>query len=256
MTLIHGWEGSIDSAYILSASAALFARGYNVFRLNLRDHGDSHHLNREFFNSTRITEVIEALKAIQQLFPHQRNYLTGFSLGGNFALRIGQKIPNELSITKIVAVCPLIDPLRSTRNLQDNHFFYHRYFVKKWKRSIRKKLNLHKGLVDQSRLLNLNSLTAMHDYFVPRHTPFLTTNDYFAGYKIEAKDFKKSSTQILIIAAEDDPITRKSDYKTFGQTDQLNIEWQRFGGHCGFLQDINLTSWVDRKLVHTFEQSD
>ena len=34
--LIHGWEGSSGSSYILSTAQTLFANGYDVYRLNLR----------------------------------------------------------------------------------------------------------------------------------------------------------------------------------------------------------------------------
>ena len=34
VTLIHGWEGSCESSYILSAGSALFDAGFSVFRLN------------------------------------------------------------------------------------------------------------------------------------------------------------------------------------------------------------------------------
>ncbi len=37
--LMHGWEGSADSLYLLSASQSLFEAGFEVVRLNFRDHG-------------------------------------------------------------------------------------------------------------------------------------------------------------------------------------------------------------------------
>ncbi|MBW2411022.1 MAG: alpha/beta hydrolase, partial [Deltaproteobacteria bacterium] len=47
--LLHGWEGSSDSTYILRTAEILYLNGYNIFRLNFRDHGESHHLNRGIF---------------------------------------------------------------------------------------------------------------------------------------------------------------------------------------------------------------
>jgi predicted alpha/beta-fold hydrolase len=44
VVLLHGWEGSADSSCVLSLGAALYAAGYAVLRLNLRDHGGSQHL--------------------------------------------------------------------------------------------------------------------------------------------------------------------------------------------------------------------
>ena len=61
VVLIHGWEGSSKSTYLLSAGSALYQAGYSVFRLNQRDHGPSHHLNEELFNSTRLSDVLGAL---------------------------------------------------------------------------------------------------------------------------------------------------------------------------------------------------
>ena len=49
--LVHGWEGNAEALYILSLAQQLFDRGFDVVRLNLRDHGDTHHLNRELFHS-------------------------------------------------------------------------------------------------------------------------------------------------------------------------------------------------------------
>ena len=34
--LIHGWEGSIDSTYMLTTGKYIYRNGYDVFRLNLR----------------------------------------------------------------------------------------------------------------------------------------------------------------------------------------------------------------------------
>ena len=56
--LLHGWEGSADSAYILSTGRFLFARGFDIFRLNYRDHGTTHHLNSGLFLGTLIDEVL------------------------------------------------------------------------------------------------------------------------------------------------------------------------------------------------------
>ena len=86
--LIHGWEGSSDSTYVLSTGRFLFRRGYDIFRLNLRDHGRSHHLNRELFHGALTDETAQAVGNVARLLPDRPCYLIGFSLGGNFVLRI------------------------------------------------------------------------------------------------------------------------------------------------------------------------
>src|SRR5207237_1368769 len=84
VVLLHGWEGSADSLYLLSLAQLLFEQRFEVVRLNLRDHGDTHHLNRELFHSCRLPEVVGAVRALQQHFAGRPLQLVGFSLGGNF----------------------------------------------------------------------------------------------------------------------------------------------------------------------------
>ncbi|BHH86250.1 YheT family hydrolase [Desulforhopalus sp. 52FAK] len=252
VTLIHGWEGSSDSSYILSAASTLHNAGFSVFRLNLRDHGNSHHLNPKPFNSSRLDEVLNGIQQINTLFPHERSHLCGFSLGGNFALRVGLKAPEHgLSLTKIIAISPLINPMTTTENMEQNHKIYHYYFIRKWKKSLRKKMTVFPEMDDKTALVRLRTLRQMHDYFVPRHTKSKTTPEYFATYKLHVNDLKQLTIPTHIINAEDDPITRASELREIARANipMLNIHSVPYGGHCGFIQDMHLTSWADTQLV-------
>ena len=51
VVLLHGWEGSSKSAYIVTTTYTLLVNGFDVLRLNFRDHGDTHQLNKDIFNS-------------------------------------------------------------------------------------------------------------------------------------------------------------------------------------------------------------
>ncbi|SDP59437.1 hypothetical protein SAMN05660330_03321 [Desulforhopalus singaporensis] len=253
VTLIHGWEGSMESAYILSAGTHLFNKGFNIFRLNLRDHGPSHHLNRELFNSTRLDEVVCAIVQIQKQFPSDHHFLTGFSLGGNFALRIAGKAPVPgLSLTRTAAICPLINPAAATENIEKNHAIYHYYFVRKWKKSLTRKLAFFPELNYRKSLLQLTRLSLMHDYFVPRHTGYATRQEYFGAYRITGSLLGNLTHPVQIIAAADDPITTADELDHLADLPNLTLEITPFGGHCGFLQDYRLSSWIDGRLEQIF----
>ena len=86
--LLHGWEGSADSSYMQLTAAHLLARGFDVFRLNFRDHGDTHHLNEGLFHSNRIDEVVAAAAEVSRRYATRPMVIAGYSLGGNFALRV------------------------------------------------------------------------------------------------------------------------------------------------------------------------
>src|SRR3954466_11640267 len=82
VVLLHGWEGSARSNYLLSTGARLLREGFDVFRLNFRDHGETHHLNREIFHSCRLDEVAGAVGLVARNFAPRALAIAGFSLGG------------------------------------------------------------------------------------------------------------------------------------------------------------------------------
>src|SRR3569833_3860874 len=129
--LLHGWEGSSQSLYVLSLAQLLFERGFEVVRLNLRDHGDTHHLKRELFHSCRLPEVVGAIGNIQQIFRGKPLNQEGFSLGGNFVLRVAaQAGVANLDIAKAIAVSPVLDPGATLITLEQGMPGYQLYFVR------------------------------------------------------------------------------------------------------------------------------
>jgi predicted alpha/beta-fold hydrolase len=127
--LLHGWEGSVNSNYVLANGARLFASGFDVFRLNFRDHGDTHHLNHEIFHSCRLDEVVGALRDLQIRLAAGRWFLAGYSLGGNFAMRVALRAEGAgLRIGHGVAVNPVINPLHAMVAMEEGIRFYERYF--------------------------------------------------------------------------------------------------------------------------------
>jgi len=249
VVLIHGWLGGNDSMYLLSSANTLFLDGFNIFRLNLRDHGDSAHLNQGLFNSTRLDEVVNAVGRIQQLFPHQHNYLTGFSLGGNFALRVASKAPQKgLRLDKVVSVCPVINPHKTNQNIQEGLFIYHSYFQKKWRRSLLKKLDYFPEYGYREKLKTFKTLEEMNQYFVPNHTDFNTTDDYLKGYSIDGDYLSGLAIPCHIISSIDDPVIAANDLQELAPSPHLTVELTRYGGHCGYIDSFKLTSWIDGRL--------
>ena len=250
VVMIHGWEGSSDSLYLLSCGSQLFAAGFNVLRLNLRDHGPTHHLNRELFNSTRLDEVVGTLKAIGRDIPHRRLFLVGFSLGGNFALRVALRAPAAvLTLHRVIAVCPVLDPVTTNDNLHDGWWVYHHYFHRKWSRSLRIKLRHFPDLAYGDVLPQLRTLGAMNDYFVSRFTDFATTRDYLEGYSLTGARLRDLQVPSHLITSRDDPVILIDDLNKIEANDKLQIEVTEYGGHCGFIENYRLDSWIDRRIV-------
>jgi predicted alpha/beta-fold hydrolase len=137
--ILHGWEGCAEANYVVSGGARLFAHGYDVFRLNFRDHGGTWALNPDLFHSCRIEEVVNAVVAIQQKFPAERTVLVGHSLGGNFALRIAARAEEAgLDLERVFAVCPVLDPHATMTALEQVLWIYRHNYLRRWSRSLEK----------------------------------------------------------------------------------------------------------------------
>jgi hypothetical protein len=252
--LLHGWEGSAQSNYQLSVASALHDAGFDLFRLHLRDHGPSHHLNPELFNSTRLQEVIDAVLEVQRLYPHPRYFMVGFSLGGNFALRVAAHAPQAgIRLHRVAAVCPVLSPLRTMAALEHSGI-YHRYFVRRWKRSLAEKLRHHPQLGYQDSLLRMRTLREMNAYFVPRHTDFPDPETYFSAYALTGDTLAGLSVPSHLITSRDDPIIPVEDLQHLARPAALQVEVTDWGGHCGYLMNWRLDSWVDRRIVELFRQ--
>lgn len=250
VVLIHGWEGSAGSTYMVSAAARLVRAGYRVVRLNLRDHGDSHHLNRELFHSCRLREVLDAVGVLQRRHPQERLVLAGFSLGGNFALRVAAHgLGAGLCIERVVAICPVLDPRQTLRALDEGLPLYRLYFLRKWRASLERKRQAFPGLYDFGDLSRFRTLRDMTDYFVRNYTEYPDLDTYLRGYAVIGARLARLAVPARILLAEDDPVIPSRDAARLAHSPALTIERSSRGGHCAFLLDYRLRSWLDEYLV-------
>ena len=252
--LLHGWEGSSQSTYIQLLANSLYQHGLDIYRLNLRDHGDSHHLNEDLFHSCRIEEVVHAVQDIQQQFPNKQFILCGFSLGGNFALRIAsQAAVAGLSFQQVFAVSPPVIPKNSMAAIQDSKL-YNTYFLKKWKRSLHIKNQLFPHIFDDQRWQQEEDLERLTQMLILDHTDFSTTDDYFAGYAITPDIIRSINCPTQVITAWDDPVIPFADFTTIDRLPQIKLLTTAHGGHCGFIQGWRMRSWIEDHIINEITQ--
>ncbi|MFH0974960.1 MAG: alpha/beta fold hydrolase [Spirochaetota bacterium] len=252
---IHGWEGSSRSSYVVSTAKYLYKNKFDIFRLNLRDHGDSHHLNKGLFKSTLIEETFNAVKNVAAMNSKRPFFLVGFSLGGNFALRIALKHRKEKikNLRHVAAISPVLDPMKSTESTE-RITVIRKYFIKKWKRSLIKKQALFPETYTFKGLNEMNSLTGMMDTFVPLYTEYKTVNAYYAEYTLLNNVFSNLNIPVTIISSEDDPIIPVQDVYNLRDNKYLQRLVQPYGGHNGFFDFFPYRVWYEEKICKIFGQ--
>ena len=248
--IVPGWLGNSRSSYVVSAALQLWRQGFNVARINLRDHGDTAHLNSGLFHSALIEEVIELARYLMTDGQPERNDLRhcgliGYSLGGNFALRLARAIPGLTTL----AICPAIDPYATMRQIESS-IIYRNYFIIKWRKLFREKQRHFPTLYDFGPAMKLSSVASLTDYFIKYHSEFDDTASYCAAYDLS--DSALTGVSAHIVAAADDPIIPAHFYERLPGT--ITVDLIDRGGHGAFLENWQLDSWVDRYSCRFFSQ--
>ena len=181
-----------------------------------------------------------------RLPPGRALCLGGFSLGGNFALRVARalQIPT-------LAICPAIDPAVTMRAIDAGWAGYRWYFIRKWHRALKAKQQAFPDRYDFSPALQLRSVSALTDLFVRYHTDYAHTTDYVSRYTLTGTALK--NTEATIILAQDDPIIPLHSFA--GLPNDLRVVASPWGGHCGFLDTARGPTWVDQAAVTFFRQT-
>ena len=248
--LLHGWEGSVNSAYILRTGRFLYENGFSVFRLNYRDHGDTHHLNAGLFYAVLLDEVFGAVTQFAEDAGQTPFYLVGFSMGGNFALRIARAcaerpIPN---LEHIFSISPALDPEKSTYAI-DDYPLLQRHFRNKWTRSMLKKQAAFPALYDFNDVLTLETIAGMTEVMIRRYSDYETSTDYFHDYAVMGDALAELTVPLTIVTAQDDPIIPVQDFYDLKLHPSTDLIIHPHGGHNGFIETLSGRVWYEKLIL-------
>lgn len=250
--LFHGWLGSSSSTYVLARGESLYREGYAVVRLNLRDHGDTLHLNKGVFHGCRLEEVYQAVRHIALLNPDLPITLIGFSMGGSFALRtawrdsIDDKSLDNLK--KVIAICPSVNP-KGVGAVIDSSFIYRRYFIANLRHNLREKQNYFPDIYNFDDLIGLNTCTAITERLLLKYTDYSDCDSYYAEYRFTKEKLSDISIPVEIIAAKDDPVIPVDHFTELENVNpKCNFHITQYGGHVGYISALPRNSWLDKIL--------
>ena len=249
-----GWLGHKDSKYLIPLADLLHINNFDIIRIHPIDHGDTEHLNKDFFRATDIQTLIEAVEFIGKKYQDNEIYLIGFSLGGNIALRISAcESINFLKST--VVISPVIDPEISMRAMDNTSWILKKYFVNKWRRTLRRKMRLH-NISNVEESLRYKDLEKMTEFFTKNFSPHKNVKELFAGYAITQDTINQIKNNTLIYSSVDDPCVPIKPLCSLDQTNNVKFKPQQYGGHCGFIDDFKFNSSVYEEIVNKLSENE
>jgi predicted alpha/beta-fold hydrolase len=178
----------------------------------------------------------------------------GYSLGGNFVLRLALRAPAAgLALARVAAVCPVLDPAQTMLKMERGWHVYLRYFEKKWRDSLLRKRALFPqkhDFDDRTLRLHMRELT---EWLVQRHTDFGSLDAYFDGYSIAGARLAGLQVPADILMAADDPVIPLAEFHALVLPAHARLQITGHGGHCGFLLNRHMDGfgerWVAERLA-------
>ncbi len=252
--VVHGWLGQADSPYVCRAADALHGAGFNVARLLLRDHGGTSGLNVELFNAARIDEVVDACRYLAASYGEAGTGLMGFSLGGNFALRVAAHPERGPGFGACLAVCPVISPRASADAMDSGLSAYRLYFVSKWREAFADKQAAFPDRYDFTDMRQLTRIGELTDKLVERYTPFADATEYYSHYTLTPEMLAAIDIDVRALSTADDPIIPVGTLEPLRVLNGEGFDLSARGGHCAFIDNYRLRSALDDYAVRYFER--
>ncbi len=255
VVLVHGLEGSSHSQYVVGNANKLFAAGFNVVRMNMRNCGGTDALSPTLYHSGMSGDA----QALLQWLVRRgctRVVLAGYSMGGNLVLKaageLGDDVPQELA--GVVAVSPPMDLRESADALHHwSNRLYERRFLRNLLLRYKRKVRLYPAVFDPRRIEHVRSIRDFDEHAMTPYCGFDGANDYYARSG-SACVLDRIAVPTLILHALDDPFIRLTS------TTRSKIEGNPYitllepehGGHCAFLENSSDGYdgyWAERTLL-------
>jgi len=240
MTL-HGWEGCSHSVYNMAITHALLEAGYDVFRLNLRDHGpglhmDAYSLNHGVFMGTLIDEALTATQKVAEMAGDLPFYIVGASMGGNFASRLAIAHSHSPihNLAHVIGINPAVRP-GDILKIFDSNLGYRYYFRKRWLNSLQAKQRHFPETYNFEPIAKIKSMQGMSEWLLEKYSDFDHMDEYYEEYAVPYAGFADLKVQTTLITAANDLIIPVEDFYKFTPHPLLKIQIHKTGGHVGYV---------------------
>ena len=255
LVVVHGLEGSSESAYMLGLAKKGLAAGMNVVRMNQRNCGGTEGVAPTLYHSGLSRDVAAVAQNLVERDQISKFALVGFSMGGNLVLKLagewGREGPPQFRA--VAAVCPAMDLAASSDALHSlSNRLYEYYFIWKLRRRLRSKARLFPKVFETSRLRGVRTLREFDDKVTAYYCGFSGAVDYYSR-AAAANVVDRIAMPAFILHAANDPFIRilpETRKKILANPNITFLETED-GGHCSFLAqpDGDDGRWAESQIL-------
>jgi predicted alpha/beta-fold hydrolase len=232
-------------------------RGYAVHRFNMRGCGGTEALALMSYHAGQTSDLLHVLQERRRL-SGAPVFLTGYSLGGNVALKLAGELGEEARglLAGVAAVSAPIDLATCAAALKKPvNYIYQNRFLDRLKDRIRRKNLLSPDVYTLEHLPKVNSIVDFDDYYTARLFGFGTAANYFATQSSN-QFLERIRVPTMLLIAKDDPMVPFAAYNhpAFERNPALKLVPVDHGGHLGFISKTEPRFWLDDTILDWMEQ--
>lgn len=239
LLLVHGLEGSSDSAYIRGITQLAWAAGCNVIRMNMRNCGGTETWTPTLYHSGLSADVDVVLHYFVSTYALQRVAMAGYSMGGNLVLKLagdlGDDVPSWLVAAVGVSAATDLGPSADALHEPANRM-YEWHFLRNLMRRFRRKCELFPEIYSLNGLGPVRTIRDFDDRITARYNGFADADDYYHRASA-ARVVSRIAMPALVVHSLDDPFIRMTGSTREALTENRFIHFVEtaYGGHCAFL---------------------
>jgi predicted alpha/beta-fold hydrolase len=236
--VVHGLEGSAQSAYVLETCRAAYDLGMRAAAMNFRScSGEPNRLAR-FYHAGETGDLSFLLDLLADRFPGAALGAVGFSLGANQLLKYLGERGGAARVRAAAAVSVPFDLDAGSRKLQASFMgrVYTGVFVRSLQRKYRRKREMIGDACDAGRVLAARSFHEFDDAATARLHGFRDVHHYYSSQS--SQNFLGGiRVPTLLVHATDDPfVDARAIPRGIERTNPwITAAFTEHGGHVGFI---------------------
>ncbi len=246
VVLLHGLEGNGESGYIRSMAWAVLNAGFIAHRFHMRTCGGTERLSKTLYHAGLTSDLHSFLTGLRELASGLPICLTGFSLGGNVALKLAGELGETELIDAVCAISTPIDLAAGVRRLgRPDNRIYERRFVSRMRRRL-----VNTGRYTIAELEGAETIYEIDDRVTAPSFGFGGADHYYATQSA-CNFLDRIRVPTLLIQAKDDVFIPFESYAqpAFESNPHLRLIATENGGHLGFLSKRGPRFWADEVAV-------
>jgi hypothetical protein len=238
VVVVHGLEGSAESAYVKETCRALWDRGIRSVAMNFRGCGGEINRLPRFYHAGDTGDVAFVLELLAARFPAVPLGAVGFSLGANVLLKYLGERGDQSRVRAAAAISIPFDLGAGADKLAAS--FTGRLYTGIFIRSLRQKYLAKRHLIgdqcDEPRVLKSRTFREFDDAATARLHGFRDVDDYY-GSSSSAQFLPRIRVPTLLVHAADDPFVPEDaiPHDAIRTNPALYAAIVPQGGHVGFI---------------------